>query len=164
MDEEVSKYVIIYFTLIIIPLLLCVTNILFLTVGEARKVKEKMETKPREAEVQKENKCAVKKPKKTEKSAIRGLRKKSSSCPALNEPEYEPVRRYSRRLSKTESEETADNLLEMMFCPNDFKHPPRILKRSVSDNCGTRRRKFGFSKGSFGLSINTLNMIKEADM
>ena len=166
MDEEVYKYVILYFTLIILPLVLIVTNILFLTVGEARKVKENMETKPRPHEAKRptENVFVLEKPMKTEENGIIDLIKKYSSCPALDAPDFVPVRRYSRRLSKTESEETADILLEMMFRPDDFKHSSRNLKQSVSDNCGTRRRKFGFSKGSFGLSINTLNMIKEADM
>ena len=146
------------FPVILIISYISLTLVIYITCRDAANMKKKIakngDTKIKEIDNDVKNVIVIK------KSGI----KKASSCPEFSsnkEPQASPPRKYSRRLSKTESEETADNLLEMMFAPTGSSSPCRLLKRSISDNAVTRRRKYGFSKGSFGLSINSLNMIKE---
>ena len=136
--------------------------VLFITSRDALIVKEKMTKKDDKTIEKLENDERVVNINKSDRKS--GIRKASSwpTFPSDKGSPASPPRRYSRRLSKTESEETADILLEKMFAPSCHDSPCRLLARSFSDNAVTRRRKYGFSKGSFGLSINSLNIIKEA--
>ena len=168
MNHEYSEYSITYYVLIVIFIILniLVTIVIYLTCSGAWKVKEKMDKKHLESEGEIGNSKFDEKELNEKEDNFDCMIRKTSSCPTFpsTEPHSSPPRKYSRRLSKTESEETADNLLEIMFSPNDTNHHCRTLQRSLSDNAVNRRRKFGYSKGSCGVSFNSLNIINETDI
>ena len=75
-DSDKCRTSIIYFTMLILPLFLFVTNILFITVGEARKVNENMEISLSLVKERDQKKMWIiwrKKPMKTEEPATKCL-------------------------------------------------------------------------------------------
>ena len=164
---------ILYFKVIIITLIFSLTILFKLTVDDARKVKERLEDEFPGLPFIERKIIRNKLLKSKEIVPSCSLRRSSSILSAtssISSTVSEPSRKNSRRLSKTESEEVADNMLDLMFRPDHSTVPQIIIKRFISEpqeipiqKCSTRRRKFGLSRGSFGLSFNSLNMIKEIE-